>query len=645
MLGKILDYETIAPPGAWRSSVLVVSDRGKGYDPFEALQWEALSELGLTYLAGTAYSSTHLRYWTDFCLEDPDTCDAATDDMHAAIEDVVNDGVSIVQYVGHGNFDVWSDDNFFCTNDALGYCPLDQTQLLANGLKLPWLMVHTCLSAGFHTTNLKTFGEQWMKHPNGGAMAVFGPSGLGFGFLGEDVIDIVWGDVFGQTKHRELAIPVMDSLVQLCTQGSVEGCQFYTLQGDPSTTLGLPHVGPVALEATPSTGTTAEVSLSWTASTTPGVTYSLYRKKFLNQPCAPGQPYCKIADLAGTEYLDTDVNFNKFFYYYVVAVADGFESAWSNFNETCTGPGEPENPGADCVQARPLNLVPPATPTGVQAIDAETGGRLDVTWNANPEPDIFTYTVRYGTDMSLENSIVVFGTSVSLTGLANNVEHFIAVEAKNTSGTLSDLSEAAVGTPHLIQGIKPPQFVGDLRLAKSGADAVLTWGVVTTNVYGQPAAISHYEVYRGTEPDFLPAPGNRIGEPVLPTYTDNGALLPGGPDYHYLVRAVDAAGLGGGLGRQIPSGIADLRLDKLPTHLLLQWNPVTLDLSGDPADISHYTVYASDEPFTREDIENGSVPVLAPSVAGTAVLVPYPLDPRVYYSVLAVDVRGNESPF
>ena len=44
----------------------------------------------------------------------------------------------------------------------------------------------------------------------------------------------------------QLAVPVMNALVRLCTQDSIEGCQFYTLLGDPSLTLQLPHVEPLA---------------------------------------------------------------------------------------------------------------------------------------------------------------------------------------------------------------------------------------------------------------------------------------------------------------------------------------------------------------------------------------------------------------
>jgi hypothetical protein len=59
--------------------------------------------------------------------------------------------------------------------------------------------------------------------------------------------------------------------------------------------------------------------------------------------------------------------------------------------------------------------------------------------------------------------------------------------------------------------------------------------------------------------------------------------------------------------------------------------------------INHYEVYATTHPFTRADITNGLVPLVAsPSTASFSVTAPVASQ---YYSVLAVDARGNKSSF
>ena len=101
----------------------------------------------------------------------------------------------------------------------------------------------------------------------------------------------------------------------------------------------------------------------------------------------------------------------------------------------------------------------------------------------------------------------------------------------------------------------------------------------------------------------------------------------------------------GGLGRQLPGGILDLVLEPAGgASLLLSWSPITLDFDDNPTQVSHYELYAGDEPFSRADIRDGLVTLIAPIVPGESIAI-VPAGPKRYYSVLAVDVRGNRSPF
>ena len=132
------------------------------------------------------------------------------------------------------------------------------------------------------------------------------------------------------------------------------------------------------------------------------------------------------------------------------------------------------------------------------------------------------------------------------------------------------------------------------------------------------------------------------------TFTDLGALSFANPNYHYLVRAIDVNGNVGGAGNQLPNGIDLLTLSKAPDGLggytlTVTWPAVTTDFDGLPLSINHYEVYGKSTPFTRADIANGLVPLLAsPASASFSVTAPVA---NQYYSVLAVDARGNKSSF
>ncbi len=637
VLQKVLDYEQSPPAGNWRRHALFVSDRGKGYNAEEGLDFEGMNDAGEAFMKRPPHTTRKLRYWTDFC---GGTCPypSAANAIRAAIKSAVNgtdgfsDGAAIVQYSGHGNFDWWSDDAFF--DDFI--TPRDSS-FLVNGIRLPWLMVHTCLTAGFHTTSDRSMGENWLKRTGGGAIAVFGNSGLGANFIGREVIGVVWSDLFGPRKARTVATPVLDALAHLCIQGSIEPCQNYTYLGDPTLNLVLPSVGPPG-QFQASAGN-ARVDLSWNPSSTPGASYDVYRATNLVPP-----NYAKLngAPIAGTTYADTTAINTTTYYYYAVAIdSEGFESRWSNFNSDCAVSGP------DCVRATPLNPSAPVVPTGVAVLDLEKGGSLRVTWNANPEPDLRSYVVHLGIASGAYTASFDAGrgTAYGLVGLTNGTRYYVAVTATNTSLNTSGLSVEASGVPTSVQGVKPPSLIQSLRLSKSGANAVLSWGAVTTDIYGKAETVASYEVFRGTTPTFTPSAANRIGTPAAPTFTDVNALT-ASATYFYLVRAVDAEGNAGGLGNELPNGILQLRLgpgQENPDDLLLSWPAVTTTFSGAGTRIVRYDIYASAQPFTRAQIRDGLVPLLVSTPLTAYEFTPLP--PNQYHSVLAVDARGNVSPF
>jgi hypothetical protein len=237
-----------------------------------------------------------------------------------------------------------------------------------------------------------------------------------------------------------------------------------------------------------------------------------------------------------------------------------------------------------------------------------------------------------------------------LTGLADAPTiYFIALTATNTSGHTSVFSVEQTGVSHFVRGVRSPEFVSSLNIAKSGANAVLTWAPVTIDIYDKPTSIASYEVYRGATPNFVPGPGNKLSpQPTVATFTDSGALSFANPNYYYLVRAIDVNGNVGGLGNQLPNGIDALTMSKTPDGLGgfilgLTWPVVTTDFDGLPLSIDHYEVYAKNVPFTRTDIRNGVVPLLgSPTTASFSVTAPAASQ---YYAVLAVDARGNKSSF
>ncbi|HKQ62702.1 MAG TPA: C25 family cysteine peptidase [Candidatus Polarisedimenticolaceae bacterium] len=643
MLGKVLSYEQTPATGNWPRHSLFLSDRGQHpEDVGEALDWELTNDIASGFIPAPPYTVKKLRYWSDFYTNAgvPDPIEGMRSAIKSAINgtDGVSNGAALVQFIGHGNYFVWSNDAFW--DERVGG-NLD-TEDLTNGTRLPWLIVHNCLNGGFHdwgsaVPNDSTVGENWLLRPGGGAVAVLSPSGLTFHFIGRQVTESIWDDLFGPHKERTLAVPVLNALTELCTQGSYEPCQNYVLLGDPATRLQVTSVDPAHdLSAGASN---MHVDLSWTASATPDVHYDVYRATKL----VPVPEYTKIGTTTSTTFPDGTVQNAKTYYYYVVAVdSANFESRWSNFNSDCA------SSGPDCVQATPLNPNPPQAPTGLQLLDPGTGTALTLHWSANPEPDIANYTLHYG----VQPGIYPFtrqlgkGTSVLVVGLTEGQTYYMRLTATNTSSRTSVPSAEVSDYPVVAPGLKPPQFIGDLRVSKQGSDARLQWGEVTTDIYGKPLQVTRYEILRATFPAVANANMVQIGQCNAPcsSFLDPLALQ-GSQSYAYRVRAVGADGTRGALGAQYPEG-THLDLSRSPVisgGLRLTWNAVTSVVGGGPTSIGSYAIYASSTPFTRQQIRDGLLTPIQTTTQTTIDLMP-PAQNQ-YYSVLAVDRLGNVSPY
>lgn len=637
ILQKILDYETAPAGGSWTRHSLFVSDRGKtGNNPAESLDFEGTNADAIAFIT-SPYTNLNLRYWTDYYdngVPNPDIV------INGNIDDSINgldghaDGAVVTQFIGHGNTVVWSDDAFWDERSLV----LPDTIDLTNGSRLPWLLAHNCLTGGFHLTNPNTLGENWLSLSGGGAVGVFSPSGLSFSFIGDRVSADLWGEMYGPTKERSIGTLATNAIAALCGTGAVEPCQHYIILGDPATRLALRSVEPPT--AVQATAGNAQIDLSWTASTTGGVTYDVYRAGSLANP-----NYFKLngSPVAGTMFTDSGVTNTTTYYYYVVAIdAQGFESRWSNFNSDCG------MAGPDCVQATPLNPNPPSIPTGLVVQDPGYGTQLQLSWNANPENDLAFYTLHYGVAQGVYDSVLPLGkvTGAGVIGLTEGVTYYFALSATNTSGMTSALSAETSESAVTGLGLRSPRLVTNLMVNVSGADLVLDWDEVTTDIADKSESVDKYEILRGIGGGFNNSGLAFLAQCTAPcsSYTDTGAATDGN-QYYYRVRALDFDGNRSGLGSEPPRSttLSIARSQMVTDDLALSWTPVTTDHGGLPVSLQHYAIYAADQPFTREDIRDGLVlPML--TVTGTGVEITPPGQDR-YYSVLAVDIRGNLSPF
>jgi Zn-dependent metalloprotease len=115
--------------------------------------------------------------------------------------------------------------------------------------------------------------------------------------------------------------------------------------------------------------------------------------------------------------------------------------------------------------------------------------------------------------------------------------YYITRAYDSRSGEDANMVERSVVAPAAPDS-KSPIFAG-LESALSGGscgETVLSWSTASETC-STPVS---YEIYRSTDPGFVPSPSNRIGSSLSLLFVD-AALIPG-QSYTYVVRALDSAG-------------------------------------------------------------------------------------------------------
>lgn len=164
MVYKTIRYET-APKNnqAWFNKGLgIASNDGNGHGDDNQYDWEHLREIRKALL--------NWRYTSVAELYDGNQgeADAIGNPTEAMVANVVNDGVSIINYTGHGNTYSWATSNFSNIN----------VNRLTNTNKLPFIFSVACLNGNF-TLNT-CFAETWLRAINNneaiGAIGFYGSS-------------------------------------------------------------------------------------------------------------------------------------------------------------------------------------------------------------------------------------------------------------------------------------------------------------------------------------------------------------------------------------------------------------------------------------------------------------------------------------
>lgn len=209
MVRKTIAYETASSPD-WVNRALLVADDEPRFD-------SASDDLNAE-LEATGYDTQKL-YMTE------------NEDIHDAIISALNQGVGILNYVGHGGVDIWGDELVLQSEDA---------DILVNGDRLPIFTTFTCLNGYFNHPDIDALSETLLWASDGGVVAAVAPSGRSFTSQQTPLADVFYSLLLsGEIATVGEALQI--SKVRASeTQNLADVIHTFNLLGDPALQFNLP---------------------------------------------------------------------------------------------------------------------------------------------------------------------------------------------------------------------------------------------------------------------------------------------------------------------------------------------------------------------------------------------------------------------
>ncbi len=213
VVAKLVAYATAPRPGRWNTDVLFISDNS----PDQAGDFPLDSQnLAAEHLGPPARASFI-------------TVSTPVDATQAAVQAAWAQGAGLMVFNGHSSIHQWAEERAFHLDDVAG---------LTNTSRLPVVLELTCFTGAFQTPGLPVLDEALVRQPNGGAVAVWGPTGLGVATghlsLAGGFLDAVYA-----AGPAGLGEAILAGKLTLAAEQPVAAdlLDTFTLLGDPATRL------------------------------------------------------------------------------------------------------------------------------------------------------------------------------------------------------------------------------------------------------------------------------------------------------------------------------------------------------------------------------------------------------------------------
>ena len=228
IVDKVKLYESTTALGAWRTNITLVADdeHGGDYD-YEVIHVEQSDSLAKAHIP--RFLTRNKIYLWDYPLANRER-----PQVNRAIVEAFNKGTLVVNYVGHGNPDVWAHEHVFERSSDL--------PMLANTDQLPLVFVASCAIGFFDDPNREGMAEDLLAMP-GGAIGVISATRLVYSADNAAFNKVVFDNLLFQDS-----LTICEAMFAGKLQRQYPGPhpndndRAYIFLGDPCTRLAMPRL-------------------------------------------------------------------------------------------------------------------------------------------------------------------------------------------------------------------------------------------------------------------------------------------------------------------------------------------------------------------------------------------------------------------
>jgi len=166
---KLVAYEDPSNIGEWRNRGLFISGNDAAtMEQFTGLPaFRAQNQRLISMKAPDGFFTRKLNTVEDTLIQGGDPNFGST----PTLIDYFDDGVALINFLGHGGGGIWADVSLFNSSDI---------ERLNNGSRLPFIKSMTCFTGAFESASINGIAEQLIVTPDKGAIGILAASGLGW---------------------------------------------------------------------------------------------------------------------------------------------------------------------------------------------------------------------------------------------------------------------------------------------------------------------------------------------------------------------------------------------------------------------------------------------------------------------------------